>query len=130
MLAAFRGDPEPGSPEACAIGPRQLRVYKQATEHTMAVRQRHPNSFHDVHQETLLEDPMGVVGEIYEHFELELSSDSEARMRRWLADHPAPTRTGRRDRPEDFGLTEVEIRCGLAPYIERYGLSSGKEANR
>ena len=122
MLAAFRGDPTPGSAAARVIGPRQVRVYKLATEHTMAVRSRHPNAFHDVHQDALRADPMRVVGEIYERFELDLGREAEARMRRWIARQPVPKPVGRVGRPEDFGLSEAGIRRDLAPYIERYGL--------
>jgi hypothetical protein len=122
MLSAFRGDPRPGSPEARAIGPRQVRVYKIATEHTMAVRERHPNAFHDVYHGALLADPMGVVREIYDRFELDLGPESEARMRQWIADHPASAPSDQRYRPEDFGLSEADIRRELAPYAERYGL--------
>ena len=131
MLGSFRGDPEPGSLAARSIGPRQLRVYKQATEHTMAVRERNPNAFHDVHQEALLANPMDVVRTIYDRFELQLSADTEGRMRVWIADHSTPSSSGSPGgatidpphRPEDFGLTEAEIRSELAPYIERYKLS-------
>ncbi|MBJ19603.1 MAG: sulfotransferase [bacterium] len=123
MLGAFRGDPRPGSPEARAIGPRQVRVYKQATEHAMAVREAHPNAFHDVYQEVLLTDPMSVIDEIYERFELDLRPETESKMQRWLVEHPAPAPDERRKRPEDFGLTEREILDAFDPYIERYGLS-------
>lgn len=139
MLSAFRGEPEPGSPAARAIGPRQLRVYKIATERTMAVRERSPNTFHDVHQAALRANPMQVVREIYQSFALELEPDAERRMRRFLeaesaaqaGDHPVgkpggnpiPLESKRTARAEDFGLTEAQIRSELAPYIERYGLA-------
>jgi hypothetical protein len=123
MLAAFRGDPRPGGAAALAIGPRQLRLYKIATEHTMAVRERQPGAFHDVRQEALLEDPLGVVRGIYEHFELALSSETEARMRGWVAQHPTVAGQAERDPPEGYGLRENDIRRELAPYIERYDLA-------
>jgi hypothetical protein len=123
MLAAFRGDPRPGSAAALAIGPRQLRLYKIATEHTMAVRERQPGAFHDVRQEALLEDPLGVVRGIYEHFELALSSETEARMRGWVAQHPTVVGQAESDPPEGYGLRENDIRRELAPYIERYDLA-------
>ncbi|MDP6491656.1 MAG: sulfotransferase, partial [Kiritimatiellia bacterium] len=53
MLGAYRGNPAPGSSEARVIGPRQLRFYKAAIEHTMAVRERRPDDFHDVFQPAL-----------------------------------------------------------------------------
>ena len=122
MLSAFRGNPHPGSPEACAIGPRQLRVYKLAVEHTMEVRERAPGAFHDVYQPALLADPMRVVREIYARFELELTRETEARMQHWIADHPENARTGHHDSPDDFGISAAEIRQEFSAYTARYGL--------
>lgn len=118
MLAAYRGDPAPGSPAAKRIGPRQLRVYAQATEATRAVRRRRPASFHDVHQGELARDPMGVVRGIYACFDLELRPETESRMQRWIADQPRRdavlTRGRRPETPEDYGLDADEIRERLA----------------
>ena len=122
LLSAFRGNPDPGGPAALAIGPRQLRVYKLAVEHTMAVRERVPDAFHDVHQPALLADPMRVVCEIYDRFELELTREAETRMRRWIADHPESARSEHHYSPEDFGLTGAEIRREFAAYMARYRL--------
>ncbi len=114
MLAAYRGDPPPGSPEARAIGPRQLRVYEQATLHTRAVRARRPESFHDVHQHELARDPLAVVRGIYTRFALELAPSTEAKMKAWIAAQPARdavlARGRRRATPEDYGLRAEEIR--------------------
>jgi hypothetical protein len=122
MLSAFRGNPKPGSLEARAIGPRQLRMYKHAVEHTMAVRERTPDAFHDVHQSVLLADPMRVVREIYARFELELTREAETRMQGWIADHPASVRNEYDYEPEEFGLTAAEIRREFVAYTARYGL--------
>ena len=114
MLAAYRGDPAPGSPEARRIGPRQLRVYEQATSHTRAVRVRHPEAFHDVHQSELANDPLAVVRGIYARFDLELTQPTEAKMKAWIAGQSARDAVlarGRRDaKPEDYGLRAEEIR--------------------
>jgi hypothetical protein len=122
MLAAFRGNPEPGSPAALAIGPRQLRLYKIATEHTMAVRKGRPEAFHDVHQSELATDPMGVVHGIYRRFDLELGPEAEHRMQQWIAAHPVNARGEHRYRPEDYGLSDEAIRRELELYTRRYGL--------
>ena len=89
----------------------------------MAVRERRPDAFHDVYQEALRGDPMGVVRGIYERFELELRPETETRMRSWIARHPAVAGQAQRDRPEDYGLTADGIRRELAPYRERYDLA-------
>ena len=122
MLSAFRGNPAAGGPEARAIGPRQLRLYKLAVEHTMAVRERHPDAFHDVTQPALLADPMRVVHGIYERFELELTREAEQRMRRWVAEHPEGARREHHYHPEDFGLSVAEIRQEFEGYMARYDL--------
>jgi hypothetical protein len=114
MLAAYRGDPAPGSPEAKRIGPRQLRIYAQATAHTRIVRTRRPEAFHDVHQEALAQDPLGVVRGIYARFDLELTPATEAKMKDWVRAQPERdavlVRGRRHERPEDFGLSADEIR--------------------
>lgn len=118
LLAAYRGDPAPGSPEARRIGPRQLRVYAQATAHTKAVRARRPESFHDVHQEALAKDPIGVVRGVYARFDLDLSRETEARMQAWIRAQPqrdAVLAHGRRrETPADYGLDPDEVREKLA----------------
>ncbi len=118
MLAAYRGDPAPGSPAARRIGPRQLRVYEQATRHTRAVRARRPEAFHDVHQEELARDPLAVVRGIYARFDLELAPSVEVAMQEWIREQPrrdAVLARGRRpESPEDYGLDADEIRERLA----------------
>lgn len=114
MLAAYRGDPAPGSPEARRIGPRQLRVYEQATRHTRAVRAKRPEPFHDVHQRELAADPMAVVRGIYARFGLELTDATAAAMEAWIRAQPARDAVLARGRrtvtPEDYGLDAGEIR--------------------
>ncbi len=114
MLAAYRGDPAPGSPAAKRIGPRQLRVYEQATRHTRAVRAQRPEAFHEVHQEELARDPLAVVRGVYARFALELRPEVEARMKDWIAAQPAReavlARGRRPEAPEDYGLDADEIR--------------------
>lgn len=114
LLAAYRGDPAPGSPEAKRIGPRQLRVYAQATQETRRVRAAHPARFHEVHQEELAKDPLGVVRGVYARFDLELARTSEDKMRDWIRRQPerdAVLARGRRPiTPADYGLDADEIR--------------------
>ena len=129
MLAAFRGDPAPGSAAARRIGPRQLRLYRQAVEHTMAVRERRPEAFHDVYQTELRADPMRVLREIYARFEIEWRPEVEQRMQSWLAERAGlHSRSRSRSRPidpADYGLEVEEIEYEMADYAARYGLQTG-----
>jgi len=47
-----------------------------------------PERFLDVWYTELMADPLAVVRRIYRHFDLELSTATEERMRTWLAKHP------------------------------------------
>lgn len=122
MLAAYRGDPAPGSEAARVIGPRQLRLYRQAVAHTMDVRERHPDAFHDVHQAELRADPIGVVRGIYARFGLAWSDAVEARMRAWVEAQTGVSPRGPRPDPADYGLEPDEIREAMAGYAARHGL--------
>lgn len=122
MLAAFRGDPTPGSAAARQIGPRQLRLYRQAVEHTMAVRQRHPEAFHDVYQSELRADPIRVLRGIYTRFEIEWRPEVEERMRRWLAERAGPAARSKPIDPADYGLRIEDIAHEMAGYAEHYDL--------
>lgn len=126
MLAAFRGDPAKGSEAARKIGPRQLRLYRQAVEHTMAVRERRPDAFHDVHQAELRADPIGVLRGIYARFEIEWIPGFEERVARWLARQSSdPPPRSRPIDPADYGLTVEEIEHEMAGYAARHGLRNG-----
>ena len=122
MLAAFRGEPPPGSDTARRIGPRQLRVYRRAAEHTMAVRERYPEAFHDVHQAELRADPIRVLRAIYDRFGIDWQPAVEERMRRWLAHRPAPSPRAATPDPADYGLSAALIEREMAEYAARYGL--------
>jgi hypothetical protein len=122
MLAAYRGDPAPGSEAARAIGPRQLRLYRQAVDHTMSIREHHPDAFFDVHQAELRSDPIGVARGIYVRFGMDWSDAVEARMRAWVDARAGSSPRAPRPDPADYGLEPDEIREAMASYSARYGL--------
>jgi hypothetical protein len=101
------------------IGQRELRVWSLAIERMEASRAARPASFHDVDQRALAHDPMKVVHEIYERFDLDLRPEAEAAMARWVRDdrHGA---AGRANRSEEFGLTSAQIRSQFGTYMNRF----------
>jgi hypothetical protein len=73
----------------------------------------------DVHFGAFMADPLATIRGIYERFGLELTREAEARMRRFLAEHPADKHGGHRYRFADTGLDEGALRERARRY-QRY----------
>jgi Sulfotransferase family len=101
-------------------GPRENRLWSIATKRAMEAHDRHPENFHDVFMNDLVEDPLSVIRGIYRRFDLTLVPEVEEKMKVWLEAH-AKARPGfHRYTPEEFGLTENQIREQYREYRERY----------
>lgn len=72
----------------------------------------------DVFFGDFLADPMGVVHEVYERLGIELTTDAERRMRKFLADHPQEKHGGHAYRFSDTGLDAGALRERMRPYQE------------
>jgi hypothetical protein len=79
-----------------------------------AGRSRFPGRVLDVQYEQLVEEPVGVVRGIYEHFKLPWTAGFEGALERYLAENPQGKHGKHRYRSADFGLTDEAIR-------ERFG---------
>jgi hypothetical protein len=112
---------DPGPIDRAAMGRREFGYWKIALDRYESEKLRHPDRFHDVWQRDLLRDPLGVVRSIYERFGLELTADTEERMRRWAAESAAQTRSQHSYEPEEFGLTRKQICDHYADYRAAYG---------
>jgi hypothetical protein len=107
-------------PHQC--GRREFELWQIGIERALKVRDRYPERFLDVYFRDFVDDSMGTVRGIYQHFGLKLDEATERRMQAWLDAH-AHTRPGfHKYTPEQFGLTAQEIRRKYADYIERYRL--------
>jgi len=74
-----------------AVGPEVSRMLADDVRRGFAARDdgcAPPERFLDVWYTELMADPLAVVRRIYRHFDLELSTATEERMRTWLAKHP------------------------------------------
>jgi putative membrane protein len=80
------------------------------------------NRFADVDYREFLDDPLGVVRRIYDHFGLELRDDAERRMRRYLAANPKNKHGRHRYSLEAFGLDRDEELARYGTYCQRFGL--------
>ena len=82
-----------------------------------------PEQIVDVHYGDFAADPLATVRRLYRALDRELTAETEARMRTFLARHPGDGGGGRY-RFADTGLDAGELRQRSAPYQELYGVAS------
>jgi len=78
--------------------------------------------FLDVTYTALVHDPLATVRRIYAHFDLPLTPATEARMQRFLAEHPQDEHGRHEYSLEQFGLDADTERERYGRYRERFGL--------
>jgi hypothetical protein len=91
----------------------------------MQARARHPEreaQILDLHLHEIAADPMACVRRIYAHFDLELRPEAEARMQRFLVEHPNGEHGRHRYSLEAFGLDEEKVNLAFKGYRERFGI--------
>jgi hypothetical protein len=69
-------------------------------------------------------DPFATIGSIYDHLGLELTADTEARMRAFLTDHTQDKYGTHRYTFADTGLDEGKMRERARRYQEHFGVPS------
>ncbi|MCB0994866.1 MAG: sulfotransferase [Acidimicrobiales bacterium] len=74
----------------------------------------------DLQYAELIDDPVGAIERIYQHFDLELSELGRRRMQAWLEARPQDAFGRHRYQLSDFGLDERELRGLFADYVTRY----------
>jgi hypothetical protein len=77
----------------------------------------------DVHFSELMCDEIGTVRRIYEHFGMNLTAETETRMRRYLAANPADRHGRHRYTLAAAGLDAQVERARYAAYEERFGVA-------
>jgi len=105
--------------DPAAIGRQQSALWKRNLDRAMAAR-RGPEGrrerFFDVQFAEVLEDPIGLVGRIYAHFDIPFGEDARAAMEAHLRDNPRGKHGTHRYDPEDFGLSAEGLREQFADY--------------
>ena len=93
----------------------------RALRHTMQVRARAPaDVFLDVQFRDTVRRPLDVVRRIYAQLGWQLSGNAEAAMHRWLAEDEKSHQGGHDYTPEQFGLSEEQLKRDFAEYRERH----------
>jgi hypothetical protein len=80
----------------------------------------------DVLFSDFLSNPMAVVKTIYERMGIELSSEAETRMRRFLDEHPQEKHGGHSYSFAETGLDAGALRERMRPYQEYFGVPDEK----
>jgi hypothetical protein len=78
--------------------------------------------FFDVDYRAFLENPMGIVEELYAHFHLPLLPETADMMRRHLAGHPQAKHGRHEYSLDEFGLDPRAVSERFARYTYRFGL--------
>jgi hypothetical protein len=79
-----------------------------------------PDHVVDVHFREFMADPFATIRTIYERLSLELGADAEARMRTFLAEHPADEHGTHRYSFADTELDEAELRERSRRYTDYF----------
>jgi hypothetical protein len=88
-----------------------------------------PGQVLDVWYDDLVRDPLATVRNIYAHFDLPLTAETETRMRRFRREELQPE--GRHDYSlEEFGLDAEVERQRYRAYCDRYGLAGAATTER
>ena len=131
-------DPRRALPSACSliavmrglmcerVEPRELgHITLQRAEvlfERMLAAREHipPERVIDVQYRDVVENPIAVVRSIYAHFGRSLSHEAEARMTRWLAEHPRHGHGVHRYTLGEFGLEREQVERACGDYIDRF----------
>jgi hypothetical protein len=105
------------------VGREQFEAWRWGLARAMAVRDTLADGrVVDVHYRDTVEDPVGTVHRIYEQFDLPLTADVEAGVRRYLNDNPRDKHGTHRYTLGDFGLSAGEVNEAFAGYRARFGV--------
>ena len=105
------------------IAPREFGVWSAAVAAALAVRERHPDNFHDVIYREFVADPMKAVSGVYDRFGMRLDNETLSRMRRWIAENPRGKHGAHDYDPETIGFSEALIQRHFGAYLQRFDLA-------
>ena len=117
QIRAKIAEPRPSE----VLGAEQLRGMSRLLHRAVDFRNAHPELEHrwiDVSYYDLVQDPLAVVGRIYDHFGWSLESAAVTAMDAWLAEQAERRRSEKRHRYDiaDYGLTREMVDAAFARY--------------
>ncbi|MEZ5571253.1 MAG: sulfotransferase [Halioglobus sp.] len=104
-----------------ATGKQEMQHFAAVVQRGMADRQGLASSqFFDASFNAICTDPLSVIRAIYRHFDLELSTDADRRMRDYLQRRPRDLYGEHHYSPATFGLNSAQEALGYSDYLARY----------
>ena len=100
-------------------------VFGAALNNVAERRAKHdlPDRFVDVHFQELLRDPVGTLRAAYQRMGRRFTDEHAEAIRRYLAEKPKGKFGVHQYSPEEWGMSAVELRKNLAPYIAHFGVA-------
>lgn len=111
-------DPDPRA-EATVLVDTIARQMAKAIE----IRKSLPQSarlFYDLQFVDFVRDPLAAVGDIYRHFDMELTDEAAQRMRELIARNPHDKHGKHRYTPEMYGMSEPQLVGAFRPYCAHF----------
>ncbi len=105
------------------LGPIVMDFYASSLERGLALRdQRDSAHFIDVNHDDFVDDSLGVVEGIYDHFGLPIPPAAREALEAHVAANPKGRHGKHVYQLEDWGLSNEDVISRFAPYIERFGI--------
>ncbi len=78
------------------------------------------NPIYEVSYSALIQDPLGMIQNIYDYFNYDFSPAMKIQLQQWIQDNPQHKHGVHRYTLDQFGLTEPQIQEKFSPYCDRF----------
>jgi hypothetical protein len=103
------------------LGPLVMDFYATSLERGLAKRDRCDAArFIDVNHDDFVDDSIGTVEKIYDHFDLSIDAAADEAMKSHMQANPKGRHGKHEYHLDDWGMTSEEILSRFGPYIERF----------
>lgn len=110
--------------EKHALGPVVMDFYAESLERGLAERERQdPKRFVDVTHDAFVDDSLGVLGDVYRHFEMPVTDAARRAFEAHVAANPKGKHGRHEYSLEEYGLEPAQVRERFASYVDRFGIS-------
>ncbi|OPX36341.1 MAG: hypothetical protein B1H11_07615 [Desulfobacteraceae bacterium 4484_190.1] len=109
--------------DVAQIGSQCVRTLKESVDRSIAIRKSTPkNQFFDLYYRNLVDDPIGTVRRIYQHFDLNFDAQMEKRMGRYLSKTQHIKGATHKYTLDSFGLNKRLVRQIFSGYIKNFSV--------
>lgn len=106
-----------------AIGKMLIETFDQMIERVVAYKKRHgADSIYDLQYAELMQDPIGTMKKLYDHFGEPLSDAAAAAMTAYLDNNPKGKHGKHEYSLEEYGLTASQVRNHYREYCEMFSI--------